>query len=87
MQSQLDDIVTPEGWMPWQGTFALDTLWYAEFKNRGPGAVQTNRVKWKGIQQINDAQAKEFTAGVFLRGDEWIPSSGVPYIAGMVPGV
>ncbi|MBA0555620.1 hypothetical protein Golob_025786 [Gossypium lobatum] len=87
MQSQLDDIVTPEGWMPWQGTFALDTLWYAEFKNRGPGAVQTNRVKWKGIQQINDAQAQEFTAGVFLRGDEWITSSGVPYIAGMVPGV
>ncbi|MBA0710632.1 hypothetical protein Golax_009909 [Gossypium laxum] len=87
MQSQLDDIVTPEGWMPWQGTFALDTLWYAEFKNRGPGAVQTNRVKWKGIQQINEAQAQEFTAGVFLRGDEWITSSGVPYIAGMVPGV
>ncbi|GMJ02075.1 hypothetical protein like AT3G05610 [Hibiscus trionum] len=87
MQSQLDDIVTPTGWMPWNGDFALDTLWYAEFNNRGPGAVQTQRVKWKGIQRINGAQAQEFTAGVFLRGGEWIQKSGVPYIAGMIPGL
>ncbi|KAL4308096.1 hypothetical protein GQ457_01G030340 [Hibiscus cannabinus] len=87
MQSQFDDIVSPLGWLPWNGDFALDTLWYAEFNNRGPGAVQTNRVKWKGIQQINGAQAQQFTAGVFLRGGEWIQSSGVPYIAGMIPGL
>ncbi|KAE8714213.1 putative pectinesterase/pectinesterase inhibitor 21 [Hibiscus syriacus] len=87
MQSQLDDIVAPDGWMPWEGNFALDTLWYAEFNNRGPGAVQTNRVKWRGIQKINDVQAQQFTAGVFLRGGEWIQNSGVPYTAGMIPGL
>ncbi|KAK8703993.1 hypothetical protein V6N13_047629 [Hibiscus sabdariffa] len=37
MQSQLDDIIAPEGWMPWNGNFALDTLWYAEFNNRDRG--------------------------------------------------
>ncbi|KAE8714211.1 exopolygalacturonase-like [Hibiscus syriacus] len=87
MQSQLDDIVAPDGWMPWEGNFALDTLWYAEFNNRGPGAVQTNRVKWRGIQKINGVQAQQFTAGVFLRGGEWIQNAGVPYIAGMIPGL
>ncbi|KAK8548744.1 hypothetical protein V6N13_054480 [Hibiscus sabdariffa] len=87
MQSQLDDIIAPEGWMPWNGNFALDTLWYAEFNNRGPGAVQTNRVKWRGIKKITAAQAQQFTAGVFLLGGNWIPNSGVPYTAGMIPGL
>ncbi|GMJ12241.1 hypothetical protein like AT5G27870 [Hibiscus trionum] len=87
MQSQLEDIIAPEGWMPWNGSFALDTLWYAEFNNRGPGADQTNRVKWKGIQKITAAQAQQFTAGVFILGGDWIPKSGVPYIAGMIPGL
>ncbi|GMI78663.1 hypothetical protein like AT3G05610 [Hibiscus trionum] len=87
MQSQLDDIIAPEGWCPWNGNFALDTLWYAEFNNRGPGADQTNRVKWKGIQKITATQAQQFTAGVFLVGGDWIPKSGVPYIAGMVPNL
>ncbi|GMJ12247.1 hypothetical protein like AT3G05610 [Hibiscus trionum] len=86
MQSQLDDIIAPEGWSPWNGNFALDTLWYAEFNNRGPGADQTNRVKWRGIQKITAAQAQQFTAGVFLVGGNWIPKSGVPYTSGMIPG-
>ena len=87
MQSQLDDIIAPEGWLPWNGNFALDTLSYAEFGNRGPGAIQTNRVKWRGIKKINGAQARRFTAGVFLRGGDWIPQSGVPYTPGMIPGL
>ncbi|GMJ12243.1 hypothetical protein like AT3G05610 [Hibiscus trionum] len=87
MQSQIDDIIAPEGWCPWNGNFALDTLWYAEFNNRGPGADQTNRVKWRGIQKINAAQAQQFTASVFLLGGDWIPNSGVPYTAGMIPGL
>ncbi|KAK8572005.1 hypothetical protein V6N12_028069 [Hibiscus sabdariffa] len=87
MQSQLDDIITPEGWMPWKFNLYLDTLWYAEFGNRGPGADQTNRVKWKGIQKITAAQAQQFTPGVFLTGAQWIPKTGVPYTAGMFPGV
>ncbi|XWS14110.1 hypothetical protein CRYUN_Cryun36dG0095000 [Craigia yunnanensis] len=83
MQSQLDDIIAPEGWLPWNGNFALDTISYAEFGNRGPGADQTNRVKWRGIKKINTAQAQRFTPAVFLRGGDWIPSSGVPYTPGV----
>ncbi|XVE82176.1 hypothetical protein DITRI_Ditri15bG0125900 [Diplodiscus trichospermus] len=87
MQSQIDGIIAPEGWLPWNGNFALDTLSYAEFGNRGPGAAQTNRVKWRGIKKINAAQARRFTPSVFLRGDDWIPGTGVPYSSGMIHGV
>ncbi|XVF38755.1 hypothetical protein REPUB_Repub20aG0129100 [Reevesia pubescens] len=87
MQSQIDDIIAPEGFLPWNGNFALDTLWYAEFANRGPGAVQTNRVKWKGVKKISQATAQKFTAATFLRGDTWIPQSGVPYTPGLISGL
>ncbi|XP_022722872.1 probable pectinesterase/pectinesterase inhibitor 21 [Durio zibethinus] len=87
MQSQLDDIIAPEGWLPWNGNFALDTLWYAEFGNRGPGAVQTNRVNWRGVKKIRAPMARRFTPEVFLRGGDWIPKSGVPYTPGMIPGL
>ncbi|KAK6265360.1 hypothetical protein QUC31_016197, partial [Theobroma cacao] len=87
MQSQIDDIIAPEGWLPWNGDFALNTLWYAEFGNRGPGAVQTHRVTWRGIKKINAAIARRFTPGVFLRGDDWIPKAGVPYTPGLIRGL
>ncbi|XVF62557.1 hypothetical protein PTKIN_Ptkin09bG0017700 [Pterospermum kingtungense] len=88
IQSLIDDIIAPEGYLPWNGNYALDTLTYAEFGNRGPGAVQTNRVKWSGLKKIDGAQAQQFTPGAFFGGGgEWIRSSGVPYTPGMFSGV
>ncbi|KAL7220731.1 hypothetical protein ACSBR2_013591 [Camellia fascicularis] len=85
MQSQIDDVIDPTGWAPWMGTVNLDTLWYAEFNNRGPGAVQTKRVTWRGMQQkITADVAASFTPAKFIEGDAWIPASGVPYVSGMV---
>ncbi|GFZ09059.1 plant invertase/pectin methylesterase inhibitor superfamily [Actinidia rufa] len=43
MQSQIDNVIDPEGWAPWIGTLNLDTLWYAEINNRGPGAALTQQ--------------------------------------------
>ncbi|KAL0433987.1 UNVERIFIED_CONTAM: putative pectinesterase/pectinesterase inhibitor 21 [Sesamum latifolium] len=39
MQSNIGGFVAPEGWSVWQGTFALDTLYYAEYQNRGPRSI------------------------------------------------
>ena len=36
--------IDPMGWMPWVGTSAPDTIFYAEFGNYGPGALTKNRV-------------------------------------------
>ncbi|XP_057486043.1 pectinesterase-like [Actinidia eriantha] len=88
MQSQIDSLIDPEGWAPWIGSLYLDTIWYVEINNRGPGAAQTKRVKWPGIQKLSpqaSAQvAADFTAAKFINGDTWIPVTKVPYVSGMM---
>ncbi|VFQ59453.1 unnamed protein product [Cuscuta campestris] len=85
MQSYIDGFIAPEGWSPWIGTFALDTCWYAEYQNRGPGAKLDSRVTWKGYKKnITPQVANQFTAGVFLQGDDWIKPTGIPYESGMM---
>ncbi|OVA02618.1 Pectinesterase [Macleaya cordata] len=89
MQSQIDDLIQPEGWLPWMGDFGLKTLFYAEYGNKGPGAVLTKRVKWAGVKtgQLSGASFQQFTPGQFLHGDSWIKLSGVPYTPGMLAGI
>ncbi|KAL8105548.1 putative pectinesterase/pectinesterase inhibitor 13 [Apium graveolens] len=84
MESMMGDFIQPVGWMPWQGTFALDTLFYREFNNRGPGANTAQRVKWRGYKVMtNRNEATPFTAGPFLQGDQWIPKTGAPFVLGL----
>ncbi|GAB4853698.1 hypothetical protein Ancab_017890 [Ancistrocladus abbreviatus] len=78
MESELSDIIQPEGWMPWEGDFALKTLYYAEYKNEGPGAAVDHRVKWGGYKKtISKDEAYRFTVTPFLQ-DNWIKDSRVP---------
>ncbi|CAI0419331.1 unnamed protein product, partial [Linum tenue] len=35
MESTITDVVDPAGWFEWDGDFALDTLYYAEYRNGG----------------------------------------------------
>ncbi|KAH6789436.1 hypothetical protein C2S51_004442 [Perilla frutescens var. frutescens] len=84
MQSYLDAFIDPTGWSPWAGDYAVNTCYYAEYQNRGPGANTDNRVKWKGIQNINQETAQTWTGGVAFAGDQWVVDSGVPYIPTMM---
>ncbi|KAL7178214.1 hypothetical protein ACSBR2_031379 [Camellia fascicularis] len=79
MNSQIDGVIDPTGWAPWAGTIHLDTLWYAEYNNRGPGSVQTQRVKWRGMQKISPQAAASFNPSKFIDGNTWIRTAGVPY--------
>ncbi|KAK9664888.1 hypothetical protein RND81_14G075100 [Saponaria officinalis] len=84
MQSLLADFIQPAGWMPWAGTFALDTLYYAEFGNRGPGAVTSQRVRWKGYHVLtNKNDVVRFTVNPFIQGHMWIKNTGTPYLPGL----
>ncbi|WOH15797.1 hypothetical protein DCAR_0935343 [Daucus carota subsp. sativus] len=84
MESQLADFVQPAGWMPWQGTFALDTLFYREYANHGPGANTAQRVRWGGYKVItNRNEALPYTAGPFIQGDQWLKGTGAPFILGL----
>ncbi|KAI9082591.1 hypothetical protein K1719_035460 [Acacia pycnantha] len=70
MESFLDSLIDPAGWSIWSGDFALNTLYYAEFDNKGPGANTSNRVTWAGYHVINATDAANFTVSNFLRGDD-----------------
>ncbi|XP_061344950.1 pectinesterase-like [Gastrolobium bilobum] len=85
MKSNLDGLINPAGWSPWNGNFALSTLYYGEYMNTGPGANTERRVKlWPGFRVITDpTEAVKFSVGNFLAGDSWIPGSGVPFDVGL----
>lgn len=84
MESTLADFIQPAGWMPWQGNFALDTLFYREYANRGPGASTAQRVKWKGYKAITDRnEVLPYTAGPFIQGDQWLKNTGAPFVLGL----
>ncbi|TYI12395.1 hypothetical protein ES332_A09G274400v1 [Gossypium tomentosum] len=87
MQSTIEDIITPEGYAPMDGTKGLDTAYFAEFENKGPGAKTEGRVTWPAIKKIDTNEAKKWTPGVFLGSDQWVPQAGIPYYPDMVPVV
>ncbi|KAH6769656.1 hypothetical protein C2S52_014459 [Perilla frutescens var. hirtella] len=85
MQSNIEGFIAPEGWTPWMGTFFLDTLYYGEYGNRGPGADLSKRVKWAGIQKMTPELADSFTsAKVFAGDDAWVKNTAIPYVAGLI---
>ncbi|KAB5552448.1 hypothetical protein DKX38_009759 [Salix brachista] len=83
MQSHMSNAISPEGWLEWNGNVYLDTLYYGEYINYGPGAGLGRRVKWPGYHLMNDStQASNFTVANFIEGNLWLPSTGVRYTAG-----
>ncbi|CAL5400524.1 unnamed protein product [Camellia sinensis] len=60
MQSFMDSLINPAGWAPWSGDFALNTSYYAEYNNYGPGSNTSNRVTWLGYHVIGATDAVNF---------------------------
>ncbi|EOA40074.1 hypothetical protein CARUB_v10008769mg [Capsella rubella] len=80
MQSFIDNHINPAGWFPWDGEFALSTLYYGEYANTGPGADTSKRVTWKGFKVIRDAkEAEQFTVAKLIQGGLWLKPTGVTY--------
>ncbi|KAL5202889.1 hypothetical protein ABZP36_013841 [Zizania latifolia] len=85
MESYVGELVDPTGWMPWSGDFALDTLFYAEYNNSGPGANTSRRVSWPGFHVLGSgADAGNFTVTSMVLGDNWLPQTGVPFTSGFL---
>lgn len=85
LQTFLDDIIDPAGWLEWFGDFALDTLFYGEYMNSGPGAGLARRVTWPGYRIFKVAQeVYPFTVAQFISGAKWLPSTGIVFIGGLL---
>ncbi|ESQ45617.1 hypothetical protein EUTSA_v10010220mg [Eutrema salsugineum] len=84
MLSYIGNHVHTRGWLEWNTTFALETLYYGEYLNTGPGSNITQRVNWPGYRVINStAEANRFTVAEFIYGSSWLPSTGVSFLAGL----
>jgi len=86
MDTYIDDLITPDGYMPWQteeGLSGMDTCFYSEINNRGPGADTAKRVKWEGIKTLSKDGATTFLPSLFFHGDDWIRVTRVPYNSGL----
>ncbi|THG08556.1 hypothetical protein TEA_015916 [Camellia sinensis var. sinensis] len=73
IQCNLGDLIAPTGWMPWDGNFALSTLYYGEFDNFGHGSNLSFREKWSSTIPANHVQT--YSVQNFIQGAKWIPTS------------
>lgn len=62
----------------------LDTIYYGEYDNFGPGAKTDRRVQWLGYNLLDMAQAMNFTVYNFTLGDTWLPQTDIPFYGGLV---
>ncbi|CAN6237881.1 unnamed protein product [Urochloa humidicola] len=84
--------VAARGWLEWDddddasagGGAVVDTVYYGEYMNYGPGAGLEGRVAWGGHRVINDTEeAERFTVAEFIDGASWLPATGVSFVAGL----
>ncbi|KAK2360387.1 pectinesterase/pectinesterase inhibitor PPE8B [Trifolium repens] len=86
LQSFLDSHIDPTGWSEWDAASKdfLQTLYYGEYMNNGPGAGTGKRVTWPGYHIITDAtEASKFTVAQLIQGNVWLKNSGVAFTEGL----
>ncbi|WVZ02351.1 hypothetical protein V8G54_023157 [Vigna mungo] len=83
MQSYIGELIQSVGWLEWNGTNGLDTLFYGEFNNFGPGSDTSKRVQWNGYSILSPTQAWNFTVYNFTLGNTWLPDTDIPYSEGL----
>ncbi|XP_072982541.1 probable pectinesterase/pectinesterase inhibitor 12 [Typha latifolia] len=83
IESYMDGLVDPAGWTEWIGDQGLDTLYYGEYMNSGPGSGTDDRVTWAGYHVMDYDEASSFTVSEFIYGDQWLDSTSFPYDEGI----
>ncbi|KAK4493474.1 hypothetical protein RD792_006037 [Penstemon davidsonii] len=83
LESYIDDFIEPEGWTNWVGDQGLDTLYFGEYENYGPGSAIDGRVSWSGYHVMEYDDAANFTVSEFITGEEWLDSTSFPYDDGV----
>lgn len=82
MESTINDLIDPKGWVAYKGDFGIKTVYFAEYNNKGTRANTDSRVKWPGFKVIQKKEAVNYTVGSFFPGD-WITKMGAPVHLGL----
>lgn len=78
LDCELPAVIAPEGWNNWGNPENEKTVLYAEYKNRGNGAVTTNRVNWS--KQLNTREAAQYALPrIFKGGTSWYAVPATPF--------
>jgi pectinesterase len=79
LNTEMSDVVRPEGWNNWGKREAEKTTRYAEFNSSGPGANPKARAPW--AEQLTADKAKTITVKKVLGGaDGWDPLAQKPSV-------
>ncbi|TXG65288.1 hypothetical protein EZV62_006563 [Acer yangbiense] len=85
MQSYLDAFIDPQGWLKFDSSSDLASLYYAEYGNSGNGSFTSGRVNRPGYHILNNPDdVQSFTVEKFINGSEWLPILGVPFIPDLI---
>ncbi|GKD59143.1 pectinesterase, active site-containing protein [Tanacetum coccineum] len=79
IESYLDGFIDPEGWVSWPNKGGLDTVYYGEYENSGPGSGLNGRVNWPGHHVMDSNEASTFKVSNFILGQHWLVAASVPY--------
>ncbi|PIN21249.1 Pectinesterase [Handroanthus impetiginosus] len=81
MESNIGGFLNPKGWISWvPNVDPPSSIFYAEYKNIGPGANTGKRVTWAGYKPIITAdQASKYNVESFIEGSSWLPTANVAY--------
>ena len=78
--SYIDSFIDPVGWTQWSNddNQGLDTLYYGEYDNKGPGSSIDDRVTWLGHHIMDFLDTFNFTVSQFISGIDWLEKSPIP---------
>ncbi|KAE8722560.1 putative pectinesterase 55 [Hibiscus syriacus] len=69
---KFSDVVHPSGWDAWNCVGKEEHLTFAEYKNYGPGADTSKRVKW--VKKLDAGTVVKLTSMSFVDDDGWFQS-------------
>lgn len=70
VNTEINNVIKPEGWHNWNKPDAEKTSFYGEYNSKGIGANSEKRVSWS--HQLSKKEAKEFSVKNVLAGkDNW----------------
>ncbi|KAG9132091.1 hypothetical protein Leryth_023695 [Lithospermum erythrorhizon] len=80
MESNLENIIDPQGWEPFTNQPITSTIVFGEYKNFGYGSILDKRVNWaKPGGSMTRLQAEKFTVRNLIQGNDWLSATGIPF--------